>query len=102
MKCRINEKAQNLSDLGGVIDAVEDFGVQQTKRNSNVSPSEGETVKVETKTLTSKESVKSDEVSSCATSNDIYPLNTSIFLWYCFCPSNPKTLGTLSTFLFLT
>ncbi|XP_022153965.1 DNA-(apurinic or apyrimidinic site) lyase, chloroplastic isoform X3 [Momordica charantia] len=49
---------------------VEDFGVQQTKRNSNVSPSEGETVKVETKTLTSKESVKSDEVSSCATNSE--------------------------------
>ncbi|XP_022153969.1 DNA-(apurinic or apyrimidinic site) lyase, chloroplastic isoform X7 [Momordica charantia] len=56
--------------IGGVIDAVEDFGVQQTKRNSNVSPSEGETVKVETKTLTSKESVKSDEVSSCATNSE--------------------------------
>lgn len=81
-KCMINEKAEHISNVGDVIDAVEDYKAEQTERNSNVSPSEGETVKDKMKILIPKkrQSTKSDEVSSGATSNAIYPLNTSIFL----------------------
>lgn len=51
---------------------VEDHRAQQTERNSNVSPSEGETVKGETKILTPKkrQSAESDEVLSGATSGN--------------------------------
>ncbi|XP_022973325.1 DNA-(apurinic or apyrimidinic site) lyase, chloroplastic isoform X1 [Cucurbita maxima] len=40
--------------VGSVIDAVEDYRSQQTERDSNVSPSEGETEAAETKFLTPK------------------------------------------------
>ncbi|KAG7028427.1 DNA-(apurinic or apyrimidinic site) lyase, chloroplastic, partial [Cucurbita argyrosperma subsp. argyrosperma] len=40
--------------VGSVIDEVEDYRAQQTERDSNVSPSEGETEAAETKFLTPK------------------------------------------------
>lgn len=67
---------------------MEDHRAQQTERNSNVSPSEGETVKGETKILTPKkrQSAESDEVLSGATSNAIYPLNSSFLSLALFFP----------------
>lgn len=81
LKCRISEKTEYTFVVGSVIDAVEDYRAQQTERDSNVSPSEGETEAAETKFLTPKkrQSAKSGVFSSGATTDAIYPLNTSIF-----------------------
>lgn len=78
----MSEETEHISDVGGFIDAVENHRTQQTERNSNVSASDGDTVKAETKILTPKErqSAESNKVSSGAIGNAIYPLNSLSYL----------------------